>query len=147
MQTNTRGSTGFHTGGGGGISPPPPRNYEIEYGCYRGGINISYLILCVIKFVPDCIRSNLRGSKFKMGGRSMPPDLPSRLTRVSMCERHPATILFPLPNSKFCTKPESNWSEVYVLCIVVTTRVADSRTQVKASTIFQFFSFIVYFYW
>ena len=46
------------------------------------------------KFVPDCGRSNLRGSKFKIfpeGDGDMPPDPPSSHT----CYYHPATILFP----------------------------------------------------
>ena len=72
-----------YRGGGGGGSrlefPPPPRNLEIEYDYYCGAINISYLTshvighkyMCVIKmlfgkFVPDCVRSNLRGSKFEI---------------------------------------------------------------------------------
>ena len=58
-------------GGGPGILPP--RNLEIEYGYYCGAISISYLyvtghtckVLLFGKFVPDCTRSNLRGSKFK----------------------------------------------------------------------------------
>ena len=79
----------FHTEGGGGTlesPPPPPPPPEIEYGYYCGAINISYLILrvtvCVIKmllgqFVPNCVRSNLRGSKFKIYLGGMPPP-PSR---------------------------------------------------------------------
>ena len=78
---------GFHTEGGEGGEAgfPPPRNLEIEYGYY-----ISYLHVteckyvsskyCVEKFVPDCVRSNLRGCKFKIflvgGGEDMPPDPP-----------------------------------------------------------------------
>ena len=40
------------------------------------------------KFVPDCIRSNLRGSKFKifLGGGGMPPDPPSSHTLLRVRE-------------------------------------------------------------
>ena len=34
-------------------------------------------------FVPDCVRSNLRGSKFKIFLGGMPPDPPSRHARIS----------------------------------------------------------------
>jgi len=65
--------------------------------------------------VPDCVRSYLRASKiqnFSGGGEGMPPDPPSRHTRLHMRERafacyyHYATILYsPTPNSKPCMKP------------------------------------------
>ena len=50
------------------------------------------------KFVPDFVRSNLKGSEFNWGG--MPPDPPSRHERLRVCERafaryyHPATAAF-----------------------------------------------------
>ena len=61
--------------------------------------------------VPDCVRSNLRGSKFRRGGMS--PDAPSRHSSWHVHEHafahnyHPDTILFPPPNSKSCMKPRS----------------------------------------
>ena len=55
---NTPYSTGFHTEGGPGISPP-----EI--------LKLSMVIIVLSQvlnnnLVPDCVRSNLRGSKFKI---------------------------------------------------------------------------------
>ena len=63
------------------------------------------------KFVPDCVRSNLRGSKFKIFFGGACPQTPlvgmHAYARVNMLSRyyHPATILFPPPNSKSCMKP------------------------------------------
>ena len=58
------------------------------------------------KFVPDCVTSNLRGSKFKnfpWGGGGVPQDPHSMHTHISVhehaCYYHLATVLFP-PNSK-----------------------------------------------
>ena len=63
-----RGFPGFHTDAGGPWNSPPqpqfflPRNLEIEYISY---LHITERLVCVIKmfgnFVPDCIRSDLRG--------------------------------------------------------------------------------------
>ena len=83
----------FHTGGGG-LEFSSPRNlFEVEYGY----------------FVPDCTRSNLRGSKFNIFLGEHAPDPTSRHTRLGVpftCYYHPATILSPPPpNSKFCMKP------------------------------------------
>ena len=73
----------YRGGGGPGI---PPQNLEIEHGHFCSPINISFLVLHVTghkyvsskcffgKFVPDCVRSNLRGSKFKIFLGGMPPD-------------------------------------------------------------------------
>ena len=95
---------GFHTEGVGALHSP--RNLEIGYGYY-----------CVLfgKFVPDCVWSNLRGSKFKIfperGG--ICPQTPLVATHVSQLLSscyHPATILFPpSPNSKSCMK---SWTPV-----------------------------------
>ena len=87
IQNGGRGGTGI---------PPPPRNLEIEYDyyCFVTGINNN--------LVPDSIRSNLRGSKFKIflggwgGGGGMPSDPPSRHTRYY----HPATVLSYPPQLK-----------------------------------------------
>ena len=49
---------GFHTERGGGGIPSLPRNLEIEYGVLSQVLNNN--------LVPECIRSNLRGSKFKI---------------------------------------------------------------------------------
>ena len=57
------------------------------------------------KFVPDCVRSNLGGSKFKIprgGGKC--PHTPLVATHAYARYYHPATIVFP-PNSKSCMKP------------------------------------------
>ena len=43
--------------------------------------------------VPDCVRSNLRGSKFKFFLGGMPLDPPSRHTNLCVCERAFATLL------------------------------------------------------
>ena len=62
------GTQGFiQRRGGPGISPPQPqfflpRNLEIEYISY---LHVTERLVCVIKmfgnFVPDCVRSDLRG--------------------------------------------------------------------------------------
>ena len=72
-------------GGGGGLEFSSPRNlFEVEYGY----------------FVPDCTRSNLRGSKFNIFLGEHAPDPTSRHTRLGVpftCYYHPATILSPPP--------------------------------------------------
>ena len=84
---------GFHTERGGGTGIPPP---EI--------LKLSMVIIVLSQvlnnnFVSDCVRSNLRGSKFSWG--SMPSDPPSRHTHLCVHEcafahyYYPATILFP----------------------------------------------------
>ena len=92
---------------------------------YRGGswnspseILILSMVIIVLSqvlnnnLVLDCVRSNLRGSKFKIFLGGKPPDPPGRHTCLHVHERafthyyHPATILFPpSPNSKSCMKP------------------------------------------
>ena len=91
-------------GGRDGISTLP-RNLEIEYGyyCFVTGNN---------NLVSDCVRSNLRGSKFKIFLGKHDP-LASRHGQLRVRERtfaryyHPAAILSPPPpppppNSKSC---------------------------------------------
>ena len=71
----------FHTGE---LEFSSPRNLEVEYGY----------------FVPDCARSNLRGSKFNIFLGEHAPDPTSRHTRLGVpftCYYHPATILSPPP--------------------------------------------------
>ena len=81
--------------GGGGWNPPP----------LSADILKSSMIIIVVpslfgKFVPDCIRSNLRGSKFKSFLGVMSPDPPSSHACLRMllssCQ-HPVP-----PNSKSC---------------------------------------------
>ena len=59
--------------------------------------------------LPDCIRSNLRGSKFSWGAYPQtPPSLHARLCVHECAFTHyylPATILFSPRNSKSCMKP------------------------------------------
>ena len=57
--------TGFHIEGAPGI---PPGNLEIEYGYYCLSLIFNN------NLVPDCVRSNLRISKFKIYLGDMPPD-------------------------------------------------------------------------
>ena len=75
--------TGFHTDGGA----PPLRNLEIEYGCYCGAINISYLILhvtghkyvsskCCLKSLSQIASEDLNSKLSWEGGGGMPPDPP-----------------------------------------------------------------------
>ena len=61
-----------YRGGGGGLEFPPQKIMKFS-------MNIIVLSQ-VLKnnLVPDCFRSNLRGSKFKIFLGSMPPDPPSR---------------------------------------------------------------------
>ena len=55
-------------------------------------LNISMCLQMLFgNFVPDCVRSNLRGHKFKIFMGAMPPDPPSRHTHVS----HATIILLP----------------------------------------------------
>ena len=59
--------------GGWNFPPPPPRNLEIEYVLSQVLNN---------NLVPDCVRSNLRGSKFKFFWGDMLPYPPNRHAHV-----------------------------------------------------------------
>ena len=106
----------WYRGEAPGIPPPPPEILKLS------------MIITVLSqvfnnnLVPDCIRSNLRISKFKFFLEDMPPDPSSRRAHLCMRERaftrhyHPTTILFPPPpppNSKSCMKP---WNSHLVSC-------------------------------
>ena len=108
-------STGFHTEGALEFPPLPPTQEILK-------LSMVIIVLSQVlnnTLVPDCVRSNLRGSKFRRGG--MPPDAPSRHSSLHVHEHafahyyHPAKILFPPPpptpppppNSKSCMKPRS----------------------------------------
>ena len=75
------------------VPPPnPTENLEIEYGCY---------CFVTANLVPDCIRSYLRESKFKIfGGGGTPPDSPSRHTHLCACFRALLLSCFPTPQLK-----------------------------------------------
>ena len=85
--------------------PPPPRNLELSM------VTIVLSQVLNNNLVPDCVSSNLRGSKFNIFVGGMPPDPPKRHARLRMrtllSSRY--TILYhpvPLPpNSKSCMKP------------------------------------------
>ena len=95
--------------GGPEMPPPPPEILKLSMVTIVVPSILAtyfYMLLDVIKmlfgkFVPDCIRSNLRVKIFL---RVLPPDLPSRHARLCVCGHaltrhyHPATVLFfPLP--------------------------------------------------
>ena len=102
-------TSGFHTEGGDLEFPPPPpqpqfslpRILEIEYGYY-----ISYLHVtepkyvsskCSEIFVPDCVRSNLRGiwnQTFPGGACPQTPHYyhPATILYESLCILYPAII-------------------------------------------------------
>ena len=78
------GSRVLYRGGGLEFPPlPPPEILELSMVINCGVIDIIYLLdismchqMVFEKFVPDCIRSNLRGSKFKNfpgGGHALRP--------------------------------------------------------------------------
>ena len=82
------GSQGFIQIGGGGLEFPSPP--EI--------LKLSMVIIVLSQvlnnnLVPDCVRSNLRGSKFKifLGGHAPRP--PSRHTHLCVCEHAFTTLL------------------------------------------------------
>ena len=68
---------------------------------------------CYLESVPDCIRSNLRGSKVKIFLKGACPQTPLVGTHIYMCMSvlsHTTVILLPScspppPNSKSCMKP------------------------------------------
>ena len=70
---------------------PPPRNLELSM------VTIVLSQVLNNNLVPDCVSSNLRGSKFNIFVGGMPPDPTKRHARYY----HPATpyftILFPPP--------------------------------------------------
>ena len=83
-------------GNAGHVCPPPPEILKWSM------VIIVLSQLLNNNLVPDCIRSNLRGSKFLgWGGGNMPPDPSSRHPSFCVhecaftCYYHPATILFP----------------------------------------------------
>ena len=91
----------FHTEGWGPWNSPLPRNLEIEYGYY-----------CVL-FVPDCVRSNLRGSKFKI----FPGRQGGICPLILLVATHATIILLPSsppPNSKPCMKPCTGLSRMVI---------------------------------
>ena len=94
-------------GGGGGawnfpspatIPPPPPEILKLSM------VIIVLSLVLNNSLVPDCVRSNLRGSKIQNFSRGACPQTPLVGTHTYACYYHPATILFP-PNSKSCMKP------------------------------------------
>ena len=96
--------SGFHTGGAG--IPPPPQKI----------LKLSNVLSQVLNnnLVPDCVRSNVRGSKFKifLGKRSMPPDPLSRHTRLHVRERaftHRYHHVFPPPTQNPVWNPECTY--------------------------------------
>ena len=90
-------------------SPRLARNLENDYGYYCGGINVSYLHVTghPCQFVPGCVRSNLRGAKFKIFPGGVCPQTSLVATHTYTRYYHPSTIVFPHPppNSKSCIKP------------------------------------------
>ena len=93
---------GFDTEGGGMEFPPPPPPPPPEILKLSMVINVLSQVLNN-NLVPDCVRSNLRGSKFKIFLGELPPDPPSRHTRLHVREcafahhYHSATTMFPPP--------------------------------------------------
>ena len=75
--------SGFHTEGGGGPGIPPPEISQLS--------KVIIVLSQVLhnNLVPDCVRSNLRGSKFKGwgggggGGGACPQTPPSEHSRLS----------------------------------------------------------------
>ena len=63
--------------------PPPPRNLEIDVLAIYMLLNMSICYQMLFgNFVPDCIRSNLRGSKLKIFLQGILPDPSSRHARL-----------------------------------------------------------------
>ena len=96
-------------GGGGELGFPQPQ-FPPEI------LKLSMIIMVLSQvlnnnLVPDCVRSNLRGSKFKISWGSMPPEAHT-LTHAWVKVHHPATTMFsPPPNSKSCMKPWG-WEQI-----------------------------------
>ena len=103
-------TAGFYTeerGRGAGIPPSPSLTQK--------SLNWVWLLFSQVlnnNLVPDCVTSNLRGSKFQIFWGGIPPDTLSRHAHLCVCEctftryYHPATILFLPPlNSKSCMEP------------------------------------------
>ena len=94
---------GFIQRGGAWNSPPPPSHNFPPPEILKLSLVLSQALNN--NFVPDCIRSNLRGSKIQnfsgRGGGGMLPDPPSRHTHIHVCEcdfahyHHHATTPFP----------------------------------------------------
>ena len=80
----------------------PNQNF-IRWGGGGWNFPLPEIFLKLIKygyFVPNCARSNLRGSKFNIFLGEHAPDPTSRHTRLGVpftCYYHPATILSPPP--------------------------------------------------
>ena len=94
--------TGFHTGEGGAKlqnSPPPQPQFPPFPEILKLSMVINILSQVLNNnLVPVCVRSNLRGSKFKFSWGSMPPDPPSRHTHTYTCVSmlsHATIILLP----------------------------------------------------
>ena len=104
-------------GGGSRIFFPqpefsPPEIFKLSMVIIVVPSSISYLLdismchqMVFEKFVPDCVRSNLRGSKFKNFPGGTCPQTPLVGTCVS---DHPATILFLPPTQNPVWNPGGN---------------------------------------
>ena len=113
MPRNTRVSGTLEFPPSHNFSPLPPEILKLSMFIILAIymlMNVSmYHQTCVWKFVPDCVRSNLRGC----GGGGCP-----QTPLVGTCDYyHPAIILFP-PNSKSCMKLLGSGPETTIIIII-----------------------------